>query len=308
MTESRLSLNEFDEACIERFLELAATYYPAEHEARNRDYLRWAFLKNPAGVGRIAHAETSSGKWTAVMGLVPFRIQHGRNQLVASMVVNVLVHPEHRKEKLFVKLIEHTRAQLKGTSEWLIGHPNAAAVPGWRRTNQGFRAGYRVRVAPPLLSLRRHHGEVLRGRSGALDGADFSPLSAWQENLGRPVIAADAAFLEWRFLSHPTRRSYRVHVDRDERGITGYRVDRPFKSPAVRWFVDWQGEAYWKGGPVRGVLPSFYAWPIAEAAPALSLELPKFKKEYPFFATPCATMENDGDPWSHLTLAATDFA
>jgi hypothetical protein len=308
VSESRLALRPFTEACIEPFLALAATYYPEGHEARNPAYLRWAFLQNPAGVGRIAHAETDSGKWTGVMGLVPFRIQHGPRQLTASMVVNVLVHPDHRKEKLFVKMIEHTCAELRSSSEWLIGHPNAAAVPGWQRTKMGFRPGYQMRVVPPLLSPRRRAGVRVKDGGSALLAADFSPLAEWQQRLGHPVIAADASFLSWRFLSHPTRRYYRLHVDRDERGVTGYRVERPFKTRLVRWFVDWQGEEYWRRGPVRGALPSFYAWPVQSPHPSSSIVLPRFQKDYPFFATPCSTMENDGDPWSHLSLAATDFA
>jgi hypothetical protein len=36
--------------------------------------------------------------------------------------------------------------------------------------------------------------------------------------------------------------------------------------------------------------------------------LPRVQKHYEFFATPCKDLANDGDPWSQLTLAATDFA
>ena len=307
MSTSTLSLRPLDEACIPRFIELASTYFPEGHEARDPGYLRWAFLKNPAGVGRVACAVTPSGKWSAMMGLVPFRIRHGDREFVASMVQNVLVHPDHRNEKLFVGMIRHTCAELSSTNEWLIGHPNEAAVHGWRRTNMGFRPGYEIRVVPPLRGLSGASGTRVRRGSSALLDLDFSPLYEWQRQLGHPVLAADAAFLRWRFLEHP-RRSYRLYVHRDAAGVRGYRVDRAFRAPVVRWVIDWQGDDAWAKGPARGPLPALVAWPIGQRAPLGNMLLPRLRKQYYFFATPCASLENDGEPWAHLTLAATDFA
>jgi hypothetical protein len=305
MSPSTTFLRPFSEACIGRFLELASTYYPEGHDARNEAYLRWAFLRNPAGAGRVAGAETEGGRWSAMMGLVPFRIRQGKRTFLASMVVNVLVHPDHRKEKLFVKMIQKTLSELSGTDEWLIGHPNEAATPGWKRTNMGFRNGYDLRVVPPLCKAALPAGERIDS-SRALMGRDLSPLGVWQESLDQPVIAADAEFLAWRFLEHPTRK-YRVFVHGDGTKVLGYRVDHRFKSLALRRVVDWQGEDAWRRGPVRGLRPAVIAWPRAVSAPALTVDPPRPKKHYEFFATPCRTLENDGVDWRYLTLAASDF-
>ena len=306
MTTSSLELRTFDEAHLDRFVELASTYYAERHDARNPAYLRWAFLENPAGKGRVAIARTESGVWTGMMGLVPFRIRHGELEFTANMVVNVLVHPEHRQQKLFVKMIQHACRELSGTGEWLIGHPNAAAVPGWKRAGMAFRPGYTMRVAPPRLGRRGKRDRRVKG-DRALRDLDFAPLHAWQRRLDQPVIATDAQFLIWRFLSHPSR-GYRVFVDAENGAVHGYRVDRAFRTPLVRWIVDWQGEEQWIRGPSRGLLPSLVAWPVDAPSPRGTYLPPRARKHFEFFATPCGTRHHDRNEWRTLTLAATDFA
>src|SRR5262249_38394077 len=173
-------------------------------------------------------------------------------------------------------------------------------------TQMAFRSGYDVRVVPPLLAVRRHRGRRVRTRR-ELDGLNFGPLQRWQAELGQPVLVADAELLDWRYLRHP-RRSYRLLVHEEDGKVSGYAVDRAFRTPLVRWVVDFQGRELWARGPAWSPLPGLLAWPPDVPVPPRSYRLPRLEKHYDFFATPCSSMANDGDPWSYLTLAATDFA
>lgn len=311
MSDGALAIDilRLDEIGIDAVIGLGAAWYPAGHDARRREYLDWLYKRNPAGEGRLVTA-VEGGLLIGMMGLVPLRIRNGEDLFTANMVVNVLSHPEHRTKGLFVKLIRVARRRCDERGEWMIGHPNDAAYPGWKRTRMAFQPGYDLRWMPPLLRIGGKRGTTMRGAQIA--SLDFDPLAQWQRQIRQPVIAADAPFIAWRFLRHPTR-AYHVGVLRSGSEVLGYWVRRTFR-PMVDWIVDWQGEQCWKEGPPSRMLRlSVLAWPHigdggSQAArwPARSFGLPRVRKHYRFFATPPAGATGVAG-WEYLTLAATDF-
>ena len=307
-----IEIRPLDEIGADAVVGLAASYYPAGHDARRREYLDWLYNRNPFGQGRIV-AALERGLLIGMMGLIPFRLRCDDGTFIAHMVVNVLTHPRHRTKSLFVKMIRVAKHECDEKGEWLIGHPNDAAYPGWKRNGMVFQPGYDMKWIAPLrpLPLRgfRRRADVAPNELPCLD---FGPLLQWQSNVRQPVIAADAAFIEWRFFRHPTR-SYRVGSLRQGNLVLGYWVRRAFR-PMVDLIVDWQGGDFWKAGPPASLWrPSLIAWPVAgvEAnpvpVPRRLWALPRVHKYYRFFATPPAQVDGSPRQWHLLTLAATDF-
>src|SRR5687768_14401099 len=94
------SIREFGLPAIEA---LSSTFYPSGHRARRPEYLRWLYEENPCGLGEVVGAR-ENGFLIGMMGLIPLRVQIGREIVVARMVVDVLTHPEHRNKNLFVRM------------------------------------------------------------------------------------------------------------------------------------------------------------------------------------------------------------
>jgi len=152
------------------------------------------------GIGRVVIAAGEAG-YVGMIGLAPIRIRKGAQTIRANIAMNVLVHPEHRSANLFVKMIRAAQAELSSTDEWLIGHPNANAYPGWRRRKMAFRPGMRVHLALPMVgSPSGQCVAVEKGDEDLLDRVDFSRLRAWREQLDQPVIDVDADFLPAQWL------------------------------------------------------------------------------------------------------------
>jgi hypothetical protein len=292
-------------------LRLASTHYPDGHNARCGEYLVWLYEKNPHGAGKVV-AAVENDTLIGMMGLIPLKIRVGDLHFIANTVVNVLTHPAHRGKNLFVKMIHAATRYCEERQEWLIGHPNAKALPGWKRTKMHFHSGYSLNWIPPFARLCSEEEMTITLNSESdLRRLDFRPLIAWQSDLGAPVIEADSAFLIWRFIQHPTRQ-YRARAITSGNSIRGYAMIRRL-APLVDFVVDWQGDEYWrKGPPTELIHASLLAWPDTrkEASSVRPRRIRHFRakrKYYPFFATPPSHDTAHIMTWDHLTFAATDF-
>jgi hypothetical protein len=294
----------------ELLLELAAAHYPTGSNARRLDYLRWLYEQNPHGDGKIA-AAIEGGLLLAMMALIPLKIRAGTSLIRANMVFNVLTHPAHRGKNLFVKLIRAAQQHCERAGEWLIGHPNALAIPGWKRTKMSFQSGYELRWMAPTMGFGNGRERRVRTRS-ELHSLNFQPLADWRMRLGHPVIEADANYLAWRFFDHPSRE-YHVTAQVDGSQISAYAVRRQMFLP-MALTVDWQGAEYWQNGPPAPASRiCVLAWPenskqASQPTPTRVRSFRWKRKHYPFFATPPSGLSPYSLSWAAVTLAATDFA
>lgn len=305
----------FDEIDCDRLIALHSSYYSEEHPARSRDYLEWLHLRNPFGKGLVTAALDDAEAFIGAMGAIPFRIELGSDAVTAYSVVNVLVHPLHRTKNLFIKMIRALSNALAGRDAWMVGHPNDAAYPGWKRAKMSFKPGCRLAVLRPSLSGGPGPGALLTIRSGEpLPRLDFDGLRRWRREVGEPAIAADGDYLKWRFLEHPIY-DYCLRLRTVGDGVLGYEASRRFKVLA-RLTVDWQGDEPWtRGGIGRRLMPRLIAWPCELKGNAASrarelIGLPgPLRRRYRFFASPCG----NGHPaaaaadWAMVTLAISDF-
>jgi hypothetical protein len=289
-------------------MKLSASYFPESHELRRADYLEWLYVHNPHGRAKLAVIVEPDGSYSGMTALVSFRVVLGNETIGTRCILNVLVHPAQRGRNLFFHMLTAAVAEAHKHGEWIIGHPNDASYPVCIKANMKFRAGTNLLVRPPGFGGRlRGYRCVWQARDSDnhLMGYDFGTLAEWRRSIGHPVLLADKEFLCWRYTRHPTR-SYRLYFRFEEGRLTDYFVARRYYI-GFNLAVDWQGSESWRLGPLSvPTATTLVPWPNA------AIPRPRFlfnpwpvKKEFRFYATAAAGL--DDEPWSYMTLGASDI-
>lgn len=293
-----------NESHLPRLIELGRTYYPSEHHVLTEEFLRWFYLRNPAGPATlvVAHEEDV---WIGIIVLIPVMLQRAGQLQKACYAVNVLTHPKHRGKNLFVKLISHATSALSQRGIWLLGHPNNASIAGWRRQKMQFRDPLQLHFAKfrlPFSSLREtpiENAHQLQAIS----------LDFWKAMSNRDDVHLQYTpeFIEWRYLRAPHRK-YSVAAVEKRGHFFGLRVTRHFKG-AFDLMVDFVGLPETLGYVVSNVRkPTLVMHPgCGSAATALTRGCwrPPIKRQFAFFVT--TWDEFYSADMSGITLAASDF-
>ncbi len=303
--EPQISALPCDSHHFELLIELGNTYYPKGHPAVSRDYLRWLYLDNPSGSATLIVAHEND-LWVGLIALIPIALECQGAMQKACFAVNVLTHPGHRSKNLFVKMIQLARQVLAEQGVWLVGHPNANAMPGWKRQKMHFRAPLHLRLAKfnwsvPLKKIRRINSLVeLREL----------PSNFWSSLGERPDfhVKYTPEFIAWRFLDAP-RKKYEICAVELRGKLLGLRVTRNFRG-AVDLMVDFIAPT-----PLLGAVLSSVFRPTVVLHPGLGhtagsmadgcWRLP-YGRVFPFFLTTWGGESNLNDH-SGITLAASDF-
>ena len=198
-------------------VELWNAVFAAEPGARRRTPEEWAwlYLRNPCG-RQVLVAEEAGGRLVANYSGLPLRCQVGGRPSIAALVLDSMVHPDHRAG------LRHEGVFLRTAREWFArysapavnaihyGFPNRRAYPIGRR----FLA-YEPFVEP-VPALHRNFfatpddDEVGRDGAGDVVATELKrlaapPLAAELDSLwhrlapGYPfALVRDAAFADWR--------------------------------------------------------------------------------------------------------------
>lgn len=293
-----------EEAHLSGLIALGATYYAPGHPALTAEFLRWFYLENPAGAATLVVAHEGA-EWIGVIALIPLVLVRSDTPQRACFAVHVLSHPAHRGKNLFIKMIRAAKEHLQRQGIWLLGHPNAAAMPGWRRQKMQFRAPLQ-----PRLAKWPHPWSGLSSRTvQTAEDLHALPPEWWSALDARADmhVRADPVFLAWRYLRAPHRR-YLVETVWRRGQCLGWRVSRGFKGP-LRLLVDY-GAALEDIADVVGSVRRLCLVMHASGGPSsLQVEracwsLPS-RREIPFFAS--TWVDDDRVDMAGITLAASDF-
>ncbi len=227
-------------------------------------FFDWLYRRNPAGQAIVWYAATadpaapSAGQYA----LVPLRFAIDGEPKVGGLALNVLTHPDYRRQGIFAALAEKAIAQgIERGFYFTFALPNPNSYSGFvPKTGFSDIGGVPLLLAPlgagPVLDqaaaplrlaatmgtralaaalarVRRFGGRGLAAVETV--AADWSGWDALWSVLRRkyPVmVVRDRAFMAWRFGACPTR-SYRLHVARDGGEAVGYVVTR---TSAIRGF------------------------------------------------------------------------
>jgi hypothetical protein len=301
MSITGISYTPYRDVDKDLLVALFSSEYSAGHDTSNLAFLDWLYARNPAGEGGFVLAIDAQGRYRGAIGVVPFRLVWAEETPLAHVALHVFVHPESRTENLFSRMIKVLKENLGAQPSWLFGYPNANAIPGWKRNKMTFRPDYVLRWNRRILDLRARDCEIIRS-TARLSELDFSVLRKRAAQTGKPILAADAKFLAWRFLDHPKRR-YLMAARVDGVSVRGYSVIAKDVKPGLDVILDFQGEKELAEGPVgRASRLAFTTWR------PLGRESGRFVKRVPFFATGFgknAALESV--PWDAVSLAACDF-
>jgi GNAT superfamily N-acetyltransferase len=285
------------------FVELNRTHYADGHHALDAGFFRWFYLDNPAGPATFVVAH-EAGQWIGVIVLIPILLQRDGALQRACFAVNVLTHPEHRGKNLFSKMIRHAKDVLAEQQVWLLGHPNASALGGWKRHKMDFRTPLSLFLAKYSLLSSFNSSKITSSveLAGVPDGF-FSTLS---ERDGLHVKVT-REFIKWRYLDAP-HRTYAVRLIVKGGEVQAIHVTRRFKGP-FDLMVDYFGDL---PAANRGSLSTLRPTLVMHAGEGhvgnilrrLAWKLP-VKRQFPFFVSTWG--QEAADDMSHISLSASDF-
>lgn len=291
------------EHLIEEMIAFGKSTYPPGDPNLDVAYLRWLCIQNPCG-SALAIVIREHGCLVGQAIMVPVDLAAGSSASRGYFVVNVLTHPEFRNRRLFSTIIDAAKEFVSGRQEWLLGHPNAAALPGWKRKEMTFRT--------PLVP---HLSGLCFGISQRIEIIDTEPalMRVWPDidacvgsNGGRHVrLLRTLDYMLWRFMRRPDKH-YRLGLCRGkDDSLLGFFV-------ATRWkhhldlIVD-HGSCNARGAKVRVDRPAIVMLPRERErvipSHIASSRLP-IRKIMPFFAT---TFFPDDLCFDDITLASSDF-
>lgn len=301
MTEEvKVSVRDFTAADLQAAIKLGQSYYPPDSPCLNHEYLHWLYFQNPHGTATLVHAQVGE-EWVGMTALIPVRLRRGAEVARARYAVNVLSHPAHRTKNIFVKMIAAMKSHLAGSNEMLIGHPNAAAVPGWKRQKMEFRDDLYPCVVLPNLMLGSRKWQRLSD-ANALSGVKFCADGGESFRIDH-----DRDYVTWRYLRAP-HRTYNVYVSNADNGVgTEMIVTRRFRA-GTTLCVDWTSDVAVKKG--FGFLPYLAMLPLQVRDNLIGsrrgVPLGDGKK-IPFFATRFGTENHRNSEFAGVTLGASDF-
>lgn len=298
-----VEIEDFTEGMLCRVSALMGTHFPAGDRLLTQGYHDWLCLRNPFGVAKGVIVRQGD-HWAGFMALVPVVMRRASETRNACFVVNVLVDPSHQGQNLFGRMIAVAAEWAKAENVVLMGHPNAAANPFWRRKRMHFHEELRPAVAIPGLAFGRLKVRSLSSRTElvSLRGA----LEAVTAESARFKIAATPDFIAWRFLDHPDNTYVLQQLALDGEPI-GMQISKRLK-PGVNLLIDqFLPENQIKAANRRLPPATLHFVPgelVAEAKRGL-LSLP-WKKRMPMFATSFSAPIVQTDA-AELFLSASDF-
>jgi hypothetical protein len=255
-----------------------------EGKLRTMERWRWQVVQNPAPGAReaILLAVDSGAPGVKVVGQfagVPVRMHDRGAEKIGMLAVDLMVDPQYRrglrKPGLFGNLGAEwfRRVQGPGRHELVYGFPNLLS---FRIGNAVLR--YEV-VRTQVTLFREGLTPLLAGRGVEVErvekaGPEFDALFDRLAPDLRILVRRDAAYLQWRYLTHPDFR-YELYAARDRQGLRGFAVVRvcdwlvPNNCVIADWFVP--------GGDVdaaRELLRRVEEVRARAGSPALSIVVP----------------------------------
>ena len=180
------------------------------------DIWRWKYADNPFGNRILLTLDPDNEIAVVMYSGVPYRTNWNGRTVEMVQLMDIMSHPDYRKTGLFVKSAESYFDLFAGGDSVLY-----YGIPGQYHYDigakylaySGLESGVAYFEGEPR-ALARPAG-MFSGRLEASDEVDSGLDQLWSDLEGHYPLSVirDAAFLRWRFGSHPTRR-YTIYTFR----------------------------------------------------------------------------------------------
>lgn len=221
------------------------SYYSDDNRIFTDNYLPWLLNENPHGKGFSLNIKIDDDL-VANMFLIPVTLIKKGLEKKAYYVVDVLTHPMHRDKNLFVKMIRFAIEILHEKNAYLIGHPNANAMPGWRRTKMNFQPPMQSFFSKPSFKHKKKRVTSASEFTSAEKEKIYSILS--EQSFF--VVKSDFEFMLWRYINNPLKK-YKIEIIYSADEIIGLVV-----SYKIKKFIDRVVHYMYKEGVDRKVFKS----------------------------------------------------
>ena len=223
-------------------LGLERLVYGEAAEVAEPAFYDWLYRRNPSGEALVWHAATGDPRCPSAgqVVLVPLRFRVAGTAGVAGLALNVVTHPEHRRQGVFAALAAGAteEAERRGMLfTWALPNPNS--YPGFLRLgytdvgrvplllcplepsklDPGGGAAWRLAVRAGARAIRAVTRPGHRRAAAAIveevppDWEGWDALWRRLEDKYPVMVVRDRAHLSWRFGECPTRR-YRLYLAR----------------------------------------------------------------------------------------------
>jgi len=240
--ELAAEIHDFDSAMMDPLLALFGSHFETGDPILKPEVHDWLYCGNPFGTAKAVTVRAEA-EWAGFMAMIPVDLARRGQRMKAYFVVDVLVDPKYRGQRLFLKMIDAAVDLARGEGASLMGHPNAAALPFWKRKRMQFAEDLQPALAVRLPQLAISRTSNIEGPGkmhglGELSNQIPGAFSAWK-------VAADPAYLDWRYLRHPVTR-YHVQLVEFRGGGIGLQVTKRARrgiNMLIDMFVDPQHAA-----------------------------------------------------------------
>jgi len=249
----------------EGLLALARTIFSGEDITDPR-YLPWLYDRNPAGPA-YEFATRDRGLITGHSAALPLRYKIGAGEMTGSLGVNAITHPAFRGKGIFILLYEEIfKLCARDGNSFMFGFANSNShkgclrhlnfleigqLPLWilpfdlRRivASRKSRPGWLWRVgagaANPFLglglsALRPRPDKDIAVEKIEAFGSEFDAFWETVKDAYPNSLVRNRAFLDWRFVRHPTRR-YDIFAARKGGRLLAYLAGNLTTIEGLRW-------------------------------------------------------------------------
>jgi hypothetical protein len=239
----------FREAYESDFPSIAAFFREHKYELDTEERLRWKYLKNPAGRGRIFLMEDSQKEVKGTLGYIPQMLLDPKTSPILVMeAVDLLFAPEARGKQMFPRIQRFAMNIIEGP---LIAFPNRRSEKitiklGWQSSAPIQRWYLPIGLDWPsvkgLISFVFKIVKILckiytsLWLIGSVDKIKLISIEKFEHDFNKMRkqlwVGRSAQFLNWRFIDNPIRQyvPFEFHMNDD---VVGYCVLSEERSAAV---------------------------------------------------------------------------
>ena len=211
-----IEIIDANEEMLEGLIVFFKQYYNSEDQICDIEYLKWLYLENPAGLAKLVIAY-QEGEIVGLTTLVPIDLSC-RTENKTYFAVNVLVLEKCTNKMTFFLMLRKLLKFVKNKGSLLVGHPNAAAYPFWKRMKMDFIPVQYPHVVSSLNFTRDRVDRTLISNPSDFENFSFSS-DACSVNMTK-------SFYEWRFFGY-NKGKYKVYLlHKNEKALGFYIVKK----------------------------------------------------------------------------------